>query len=158
MLFRLRQQIIPQSYQSQPGMPGPGYPQTPGYPSNYRQPQPTWFMSTGRPSGDDDQVPPPPSSVTVTSVTSLRSEVSNTSTKKRLRTEDFARFVDAEEVHKALQHLTNLTSEQVDNLAVQNKSGQVVGGRAKTLITKRQETVDKALDSAFSAGLLSSGS
>ena len=158
MLFSLRQQILPQSYPSQPGMPDLGHPQTPGYPSNYRQPQPTWFMSTGRPSGDDDQVPPPPSFVTVTSVTSLRLEVSNTSTKRKLGTEDFASFLDAEVVHEAINHLTNLTSEQIDNLAVQNKSGQEVVGRAKFLIDKLQKTVDKALDSAFSAGVLSSGS
>ena len=65
--------------------------------------------------------------------------------------EDFARFSDAPEVHLALEHLAGLTPEQVNNLAVQHRSGQEVVERAQTLITKLQETVDKALNAGFSA-------
>ena len=90
------------------------------------------------------------------SMTSM-SEISTTSTKRKLRTEDFESFLNNETVLKAVRHLTLLETEQIDNLTVQNTPGQEVVKKALFLIKQLQTTVDRALDSAFSAGALSSG-
>ena len=108
---------------------------------------------------DQAQERHPRKTIAQSSVTSLASDTSNMSldTTARLRIEDFPRFTDTDVVHKALAHLACLTTKHFDDLATQHKSGQEVVQRAQSLIGKLQGKVDKALNAAFGAGILSSG-
>ena len=92
-------------------------------------------------------------------MTSLMSEASNTSlnTKANLRLQDLPRFTNSETVHKTLSHISNLGPNELNDLSTQQRSGQEVAQRAIALLSRLGPQVDRALNKAFDAGVLSSG-
>jgi len=96
--------------------------------------------------------------VVPSSMTSLNSQNSHTSqsTKANLRLLDIPRFTNSQEFHKTLSHISTLSTTQLNNISTQQRSGQEVAQRAIALLNRLAPAVDRALNKAFDAGVLSS--